>query len=91
MGRPLWDLQLDHHILSNMATMDEMKDHSHVIDTEINSPIASDVESVEAAGSRESFLSTFTPEEDKAIMRKVDRRFLLLIGILYLTKNVRST
>jgi hypothetical protein len=40
------------------------------------------------AGSREAFLATFTPADDKAIMRKVDKRFLLLIGILYMTKNV---
>lgn len=35
-----------------------------------------------------AFLATFTEEENKAIMKKVDRRFLLLIGILYLTKNL---
>lgn len=37
---------------------------------------------------KKAFLSTFTAEEDKAIMRKVDRKFLLLIGIIYLFKNV---
>lgn len=34
------------------------------------------------------FLATFTEDENKAIMRKVDRRFLLLIGVLYMTKNL---
>ncbi|PPJ58838.1 hypothetical protein CBER1_08515 [Cercospora berteroae] len=43
---------------------------------------------VSEAGSREAFLATFTREDDKAIMRKVDKRFLLLIGIFYLTKNL---
>jgi hypothetical protein len=37
---------------------------------------------------REAFLSTFSAEEDKRIMRKVDRRFLLLIGLMYMLKNV---
>jgi hypothetical protein len=40
--------------------------------------------------SKQAFLPSFTQAENKAIMRKVDRRFLLLIGILYMTKNVRS-
>lgn len=37
---------------------------------------------------RETFLSSFTTEEDKKVMRKVDRRFLLLIGLMYMLKNV---
>lgn len=37
-----------------------------------------------------AFLATFTPEEEKRIMRKVDRRFLLLIGLMYMVKTVRS-
>ncbi|KAK5130038.1 hypothetical protein LTR08_002512 [Meristemomyces frigidus] len=45
-------------------------------------------QNVSDAGSREAFLVSFTPAEDKSIMRKVDRRFLLLIGILYMTKNI---
>lgn len=36
---------------------------------------------------RKAFLATFTADEDKAIMRKVDMRFLWLIGITYLIKN----
>ena len=40
-----------------------------------------DVEKVAAEyGSKEAFLSTFTQAENKAIMRKVDRRFLVIIG-----------
>ncbi|KAL1981031.1 hypothetical protein VTN96DRAFT_3140 [Rasamsonia emersonii] len=35
-----------------------------------------------------AFLATFTPEEEKRIMRKVDRRFLLLIGLMYMVKTV---
>jgi len=43
------------------------------------------------AAQRITFLSSFSPEEDKAIRRKVDWRFLWLIGVMYITKNVRNT
>lgn len=36
-----------------------------------------------------AFLATFTPEEEKAIMRKVDKRFFILIGLMYMIKQVR--
>lgn len=36
---------------------------------------------------RKEFLASFTADDDKAIMRKVDVRFLWLIGITYLIKN----
>lgn len=39
---------------------------------------------------KKQFLGTFTAEEDKAIMRKVDMRFLWLIGITYLIKNSKA-
>lgn len=39
---------------------------------------------------REVFLASFTADEDKKIMRKVDMRFLWLIGITYLIKNSES-
>jgi hypothetical protein len=48
-------------------------------------------QSIEEAGSKAVFLATFTPQDDKDVMRKVDRRFLLLIGILYMTKNVSTS
>ena len=35
-----------------------------------------------------AFLSTFSAEEEKAIIRKVDRRFLVLIGLMYMIKTV---
>ncbi|KIX09974.1 uncharacterized protein Z518_01055 [Rhinocladiella mackenziei CBS 650.93] len=41
--------------------------------------------------SREAFLSSFTAEEDRRIMRKVDKRFLLIIGLMYMLKNVDYT
>lgn len=56
--------------------------------TEVSSTQSSLPQSIEDAGSKAAFLATFTPQDDKDIMRKVDRRFLLLIGILYMTKNV---
>jgi hypothetical protein len=37
---------------------------------------------------KEAFLSSFSAAESKAIIRKVDRRFLLIIGMMYLIKNV---
>jgi hypothetical protein len=48
-------------------------------------------QNIEEAGSKAAFLATFTPQDDKDVMRKVDRRFLLLIGILYMTKNVSAS
>ncbi|KAH8600105.1 major facilitator superfamily domain-containing protein [Bisporella sp. PMI_857] len=36
----------------------------------------------------EAFLSSFTPEEDKAIRQKVDWRFVWLIDLMYTIKNV---
>jgi hypothetical protein len=37
---------------------------------------------------RAAFLSTFSPEEEKAIMRKVDYRLLALFGVIYMVKQV---
>jgi hypothetical protein len=61
--------------------------------TEINTTRSPPPQNIEEAGGKAAFLATFTPQDDKDIMRKVDKRFLLLIGILYMTKNVsrRST
>lgn len=57
---------------------------------EVDSTQSSQPQSIEEAGSKAAFLATFTPQDDKDVMRKVDRRFLLLIGILYMTKNVSA-
>ncbi|KAI9710336.1 MAG: hypothetical protein M1820_002831 [Bogoriella megaspora] len=40
---------------------------------------------------KETFLASFTAEENHTIMRKVDRRFLFLIGMMYLIKNIDYT
>lgn len=37
---------------------------------------------------RKAFLSEFSAEESKATMSKVDRRFFILIGLMFLIKNV---
>ncbi|KAL1645192.1 hypothetical protein SLS58_003899 [Diplodia intermedia] len=37
---------------------------------------------------KKAFLASFSAAEDKAIMRKVDRRFLVLIGLIYVIKNI---
>ena len=39
---------------------------------------------------RAAFLSTFSAEEEKAIMRKVELRFSVLIGLMYMIKQVSS-
>ncbi|KAL4937288.1 hypothetical protein BDV06DRAFT_232700 [Aspergillus oleicola] len=40
---------------------------------------------------RREFLSSFTPEDDKIIMRKVNWRFLWLIGVIYIIKTIDYT
>ncbi|OJD29215.1 high-affinity nicotinic acid transporter [Diplodia corticola] len=40
---------------------------------------------------KKAFLASFTAEEDRAIRRKVDRKFLLLLGLIYLFKNIDYT
>ena len=67
------------------STMDDEKDaavEAIIADGDTASPHYG------ASSHKQAFLATFTPEEHKSIMEKVDRRFLLLIGILYMTKNV---
>lgn len=39
---------------------------------------------------RAAFLATFSVEEDKTIRHRVDQRFLLLAGVMYLVKNVST-
>ncbi|KAE8422317.1 major facilitator superfamily domain-containing protein [Aspergillus pseudocaelatus] len=36
---------------------------------------------------RKALLQSFTPEEDRRIRRKIDRRFLFLIGMMYIIKT----
>lgn len=57
---------------------------THVVD--IQAEVAP--ESFTTEEEKQAFLATFTAEDDKAIMRKVDRKFLLLIGLMYMVKNV---
>lgn len=40
------------------------------------------------AAERAAFLSSFTPEEDRKIRNKVDRRILWVIAMMYTLKNV---
>lgn len=40
---------------------------------------------------RQNFLSRFTADDDRRIMRKVDLRFLPLMGFMYLVKQVDYT
>jgi hypothetical protein len=73
-----------------MTMASEPKIEGHDTIAEVNSTQSSQPQSIEEAGSKAAFLATFTPQDDKDVMRKVDRRFLLLIGILYMTKNVSN-
>lgn len=40
---------------------------------------------------RREFLSQFSAEDDRKIMRKVNRRFLLIMGFMYLIKQIDYT
>ena len=40
---------------------------------------------------RVAFLATFTPAESKAIISKVDRRFFVLAGLMFMVKNVSAS
>lgn len=44
----------------------------------------------EDADGRQAFLSTFTATDSKKIMSKVDRRFFIMIGLMFMIKNVRD-
>lgn len=46
------------------------------------------IQDVPADDYRARFLASFAAEDEKRIMRKVDRRFLLLIGLMNLVKQV---
>ncbi|KAE8153085.1 major facilitator superfamily domain-containing protein [Aspergillus avenaceus] len=40
---------------------------------------------------RKALLRSFTPEDDKRTRRKIDRRFLVLIGMMYIIKTIDYT
>ncbi|KAI9935109.1 hypothetical protein ASPWEDRAFT_116819 [Aspergillus wentii DTO 134E9] len=46
---------------------------------------------VTADEERKALLRSFTPEDDKRIRRKIDRRFLWLIGMIYIIKTIDYT
>ena len=66
-----------------------------VEDAKVSSPTVTDVSALEDLSrdlrndpeARAAFLATFSAEEEKAIMRKVDKRFLILIGFMFMVKN----
>lgn len=37
---------------------------------------------------RSAFLSTFSAEEERSILNKIDKRFLVIIGFMYMIKQV---
>jgi hypothetical protein len=66
----------------------EIDDKNTVPMKEMDSKANSDAPQSEVLGDCAAFLSSFSPEEDKAIRRKVDWRFLWLIGLMYIIKTV---
>ena len=44
----------------------------------------------ESSNSKTTFLESFSQAENKRIMRKVDRRFLVITGMMYLIKQVTT-
>lgn len=69
---------------STMTASSELRPHSPTAIKKTSEAISTHFNADDTA-----FLSSFSPEEDKAIRRKVDRRFLWLIGLIYLIKNVQ--
>ncbi|KAI1618115.1 retrograde regulation protein 2 [Exophiala viscosa] len=51
-----------------------------------NAPVRPHTDAVD--DERVAFLDTFTPEEQKSIVRKIDRRLLITIGVIYLIKQI---
>lgn len=43
------------------------------------------------AAEKATFLASFSLEEEKKILRKIDHRFLILIGLMYMIKQVRHS
>ena len=74
--------------MADTVVVDEKPGHASPITDSVSASSAELPQNVSDAGGREAFLASFTPAEDKSIMRKVDRRFLLLIGLLYMVKNI---
>ncbi|TVY15200.1 MFS transporter prlL [Lachnellula arida] len=72
-----------------LKSVDGDKISSHVNGT--SSVATPDSLHSDVAVDRIAFLSSFSPEEDKAIRRKVDWRFLWLIGMMYIIKNIDYT
>jgi hypothetical protein len=58
---------------------------SHISSVLLNGPES------DGKSDREAFLSSFTAGDDREIMKKVDNRFLWLIGLMYILKNVGPT
>ncbi|KAJ3949604.1 uncharacterized protein N0V96_000727 [Colletotrichum fioriniae] len=40
---------------------------------------------------RAAFLSTFSAEEERSVIKKVDRAFLVLIGVMFMIKQIDQT
>jgi len=76
--------------LYNNFNFDNMRNSNEEISRKAqgSESLASDSVHSDAAAQHIAFLSSFSPEEDKAIRRKVDWRFPWLIGMMYIIKNV---
>ncbi|EXJ82260.1 hypothetical protein A1O3_06073 [Capronia epimyces CBS 606.96] len=70
--------------------------HEHAAETKARAEAAAVARSGEAVlrddpEARAAFLASFSAADEKRIMRKVDRRFLLLIGLMYMVKQIDVT
>jgi hypothetical protein len=79
----------------NKSTADSTSSSAEDVEQQqVSAPSKSDNEAyaTEAAITldRTAFLDTFTPAEQKKIIRKVDYRILLIVGLIYLVKQVRT-
>ncbi len=53
--------------------------------------VSEHADSDDEAGEKAAFLASFSLEEEKKILRKIDHRFLILIGLMYMIKQVRDS
>lgn len=53
--------------------------------------VSEQLDSDDEAAEKAAFLASFSLEEEKKILRKIDKRFLVLIGLMYMVKQVRNS
>jgi len=79
---------IESHSLSDASATDPSKSEKDGTDVHVEG-IAKHTDAV--TDHKVAFLATFSPEEQKKIMKKVDNRLLYVIALLSLLKNVRCS